>query len=207
MTMKLRYAPASPFVRKVTVTVIETGQEDKIERILTDHHDPESGLTDDNPLGKVPALVLEDGAAIIESSLICAYLDGLHDGPKLIPDDPAARMKVLQMQALADGMADAAIQVQRERGRPEDKQMSDISDRQWGKAMRAMDALEAGADDLEGPLDLGHIAVACGLGWIEYRLGDKLAGWQDSRPRLAAWYSEFRQRPSMQSTAPDYGAK
>ncbi len=207
MTMKLRYAPGSPFVRKVTVTIIETGQEDGVERILTDHHDPDSGLTDDNPLGKVPAMVLEDGSAIIESSLICAYLDELHDGLKLIPEDAAARMKVLQMQALSDGMTDAAIQVQRERSRPEDVQMGNISDRQWGKTMRAMDALEAGADALDGPLNLGHIAVACGLGWIEYRLGDKLAGWEDSRPRLAAWYREFCKRPSMQSTMPDYAGK
>lgn len=207
MTMKLRYAPGSPFVRKVTVTAIETGLEDRVERVPTDHHDPKSGLTDVNPLGKVPALVLEDGSAMIESSLICAYLDGLHDGPKLIPEDAVARMKVLQMQALSDGMTDAAIQVQRERGRPEDKQVSQIGDRQWGKTMRALDALEADAAAFDAPLNLGHIAVACGLGWIEYRLGDRLAGWEKSHPKLEKWYRAFCERPSMQSTIPNYGAR
>lgn len=203
--MKLCFAGGSPFVRKVTVSAIETGLDDRIERVPTDHHDPKSPLNSINPLGKVPAMTLDDGRVLIESSIICAYLDTLHDGPKLIPEGGDARHEALLLEAVAGGMADAAIAVQRERGRPEDKQWDVFSDRQWGKVERSLDALESRADGLDGPLTIGHIAIGCALGWMEYRLGDKLEGWDARWPKLAAWYREFIKRPSMQATMPDYG--
>ena len=202
--MKLRHGGGSPFVRKVTVSAIETGLDDRIERIPTDHRDPNDPLHGDNPLGKIPAMVLDDGRVLIESSIICAYLDTLHDGPKLIPEGDAGH-EALFLEAVAGGMTDAAITVQRERGRPEDKQWDEFSDRQWGKVERSLDLLNSKAGEFDGPLTIGQIAIACGLGWIEYRLGDRLEGWDARWPKLAAWYREFIKRPSMQATAPDYG--
>ncbi|MEE8623249.1 MAG: glutathione S-transferase N-terminal domain-containing protein, partial [Alphaproteobacteria bacterium] len=83
--MKLRYNPASPYVRKVTVTLIETGLEDRVERIPTNPHDPETDIATVNPLGKVPTLITDDGEVLVDSPVICEYLDSLHDGAKLFP--------------------------------------------------------------------------------------------------------------------------
>src|SRR5215813_1681367 len=101
--MKLRYSPASPYVRKCLALAHEAGLAGRIERVPTVTADPASGLAKDNPLGKVPALVLEDGQAIFDSPVICEYLDSLHDGPKLFPPAGAARWTALRHQALADG--------------------------------------------------------------------------------------------------------
>ena len=200
--MKLSYAAGSPFVRKVTVSALETGLEDRIERVPTNIREPNADFQRANPLGKVPAMTLDDGRVMIESSVICAYLDTLHDGPKLIPAEDNARHDALYLEALADGMTEAAVAVRRERGRPDDKQWDVFSDRQWGKVESALDAVEANAALLEGPPTLGHIALGCGLGWIIHRLGDRIAAWEETRPQLAAWYGDFTQRPSMQATVP-----
>jgi glutathione S-transferase len=200
--MKLRYARNSPFVRKVLVTAIETGLADRIEKVPTDHMDPNSDLAGDNPLGKVPALILDDGRVLVESSLICAFLDGLHGGPKLVPADADARLAVLQLQALADGLGDAAINVARERGRPEGMRWAQAEARQRQKFERTLDRIERMADmALAPPLTLGQVALGCALGWVDLRLGD--FAWRDSRPRIAAWYKDFAQRPSMLATAPE----
>ncbi len=202
--MKLRWAPASPFVRKVMVTAMETGQDNRIERMPTDYHDPDSDIADHNPLGKVPALILDDGSILIDSPVICAYLDSLHDGAKIIPDDPAQRWRVLSLEGLGDGMTEAAITVQRERGRPEDKRMATVVERHWDKFESAMDWIEGSADEvLRGPINIGQIAVACGLGWIEFRMKDVLGDWREDWPSTAKWYDEFSARPSMRDTAPE----
>jgi glutathione S-transferase len=200
--MKLRYAGGSPFVRKVTVTAIEAGLDGRIERVPTEFDRPEDGLARDNPLGRVPTLITDEGRPIIESSVICAYLDGLHDGPKLVPIAGEARQTALWLEALADGMTESAIAVQRERARPQEKYWEDWEDRNWTKVERTLDALEANAALLDGPLTIGQIALGCGLGWMLRRLGDKLDGWDARWPGLAAWYAGFSQRPSMIETAP-----
>ena len=89
--MKLRFSPLSPYVRKVSVTLIETGLEDRVENILTNVWDPETDIADNNPLGKVPALILDDGQVLYDSHVICEYLDSLHDGEKLFPASGPAR--------------------------------------------------------------------------------------------------------------------
>ncbi len=200
--MRLRYARNSPFVRKVMVTAIEAGIEDRIEKVATDIADPGSDLSSHNPLGKVPALVLDDGRVLVESSLICAYLDELHERPKLIPSEGDARLEVLQLQALADGLCDAAINVARERGRPEGMRWSVQEKRQRDKFDRALERIEARADDLlVPPVTLGQIALGCALGWVDLRLDD--FGWRQTRPKIAAWYEDFATRPSMTRTAPE----
>lgn len=200
--MKLRWASGSPFVRKVTVTALETGLDNRIERIETDHHAADSGLSDDNPLGKVPALIRDDGSVLADSPVICAYLDSLHDGPKLIPEQAEARWQALHLEGLADGMGDAAIAVMRERGRPDGKQWDQFSDRQWGKFERTMDWIDANGPILSGPITIGHVALACAIGWTRFRLNDKLADWETRWPVVAHWYQEVNQRPSLQATIP-----
>lgn len=200
--MKLRWAPGSPFVRKVTVTAIEVGLDDQIERIMTEYHKPDSDIIDHNPLGKVPAMILDDGDILVESKVICAYLDSLHDGHKIIPTDPEIRFKVLSLEALADGMTESAINVQRERGRPPEGQSDAIRDKQWGKFERAMDWINANPRVLEGPLNIGHIAIATGIGWVEFRMSDILGDWKARWPMLGAWYDQVSERPSFQATVP-----
>lgn len=200
--MKLRWAAASPFVRKVTVTALETGLDDRIERIDTDHHDPNSDLAKDNPLGKVPALIREDGTMLADSPVICAYLDSLHDGPKLIPEAGAARWQALNLEGLGDGLAEAAIQVQRERGRPDARYWDAWETRNAAKFERTMDWLEANAALLDGPVTIGQIAIACALGWTEFRLADLLENAEIRWPKLFGWYRTFCERPSMKATVP-----
>jgi glutathione S-transferase len=203
--MKLRYAPNSPFVRKVMVAAIETGLAERIEIVPTDTDDPASDLARDNPLGRVPALVRDDGSVLIESDLICAWLDGEHRGPRLVPEDPAARTAALQLQAYADGLTEAAIQIQRERARPERLQWDRWIERQRVKMGRTLDFLEREAGRLAPPVAIGHIALGCALGWIDLRVAD--AEWRKGRPRLAAWYEGFSKRPSMAATAPSAAGK
>ncbi len=198
--MKLRYSPLSPFVRKVTVTLIETGLEDKVERIPTDVWDPASDIAKDNPLGKVPALITDDGQVLYDSPVICEYLDGLHDGDKLFPASGQARWQALRLQALGDGMSEAGIATLLETRRPEELQYEKWMARQTAAILRAMDALESETDGLEGPLTIGHVALGCSVGWLDFRFPD--LGWRQDRPGLAEWFEGFNERPSMTATVP-----
>ena len=198
--VKLRYTAASPFSRKVLVCAIECGLGDRIEKVAADLEHPEGDLAEDNPLGKVPALVLDDGTRLVESPLICAWLEEEGDG-RLIPADRAARTAALQLQALGDGIGEAAINVQRERNRPEDKRLHTVEARQKAKFDRTLDLLEREFERrMSGPVTIGHVAVACALGWVDFRM--TAMDWRAGRPRLARWYEDFSRRPSLQATAP-----
>lgn len=198
--MKLRYSPLSPFVRKVTVTLIETGLEDKVERIPTDVWDPETDIAKDNPLGKIPALITDDGKVLYDSPVICEYLDGLHDGDKLFPASGQTRWQALRLQALGDGMSEAGVLRLLETRRPEEMQYEKWMARQTATVLRAMDALESETDGLEGPLTIGQVAVGCSLGWLDFRFPD--LGWRQDHPGLAEWFESFSERPSMTATGP-----
>ena len=201
MAMKLRYSPTSPYVRKVLVTAIELGLAERIERIATDAHDPRSDLSRDNPLGKVPALILDDGEVLYDSPVICEYLDSLAPDGSVFPASGWPRWQALRQQALADGILDAAIlrllEVTR---RPAELRWSQWIDLQAGKVRRALDRLEETAAELRGPLTIGQIAVGVTLGYLDFRFGDE--DWRPARPNLAAWYTEFSARPSMTQTVP-----
>lgn len=199
--MKLRYSPTSPFVRKVLVTAIEVGLEDRIERIPTDTQDPHSDLVDDNPLGKVPALILDDGGVLYDSPVICEYLDGLHEGPRIFPGAGPERWRALRQQALGDGILDAAVlrMIETQR-RPEALRWTGWIQHQAGKVARAVNRLEVEAADLQGPLSIGQIAVGCALGYIDFRFAEN--DWRTAHPRLAAWYGGFAERRSMRETVP-----
>jgi glutathione S-transferase len=199
--MKLRYSATSPYVRKVLVTAIELGLETRIERTPADTRDPNSGLSHDNPLGKVPALILDDGEVLYDSPVICEYLDSLHQGQKLFPPAGPARWTALRQQALCDGISDAAIlRMLESRRRPEALRWPDSIAHQSGKVSRALDRLEAEAAHLDGPLTIGQIAAGCTLAYLDFRFGDE--DWRPAHPKLAAWHAAFAKRPSMSQTVP-----
>jgi glutathione S-transferase len=199
--MKLRYSPTSPYVRKVSVTSIELGLADGIERILTDTTDPESDLTEHNPLGKVPALILDDGRILYDSPVVCEYLDSLHEGPKIFPATGPERWRALRQQALGDGILDAAILRMLETvRRPEALRWDAWIERQAGKVARALDAFDNEAETLEGPPTIGRITAGCACGYLDFRFSHE--DWRATRPKLAAWYDTFAQRPSMRDTVP-----
>ncbi|HXQ42603.1 MAG TPA: glutathione S-transferase N-terminal domain-containing protein [Candidatus Udaeobacter sp.] len=198
--MKLRYSPTSPYVRKVLVAAIETGLDKRIELVTTSTTDPASGLINDNPLGKVPALQLDDGSSLYDSPVICEYLDSLHSGPKLIPASGAQRWTVLRRQALADGFMDAAVLRRGEFVRPDGEKSPTFLALQRQKMASAADALEKEAASFGTAIDIGLISIACALGYADFRhAADE---WRKGRPALAKWYEGFAKRPSIQRTAP-----
>ncbi|MEX0286315.1 MAG: glutathione S-transferase [Paracoccaceae bacterium] len=200
--MKLYHFPTSPFVRKVMVTLHETGQLDDVEVVnsMTAPTAPADNVIPSNPLGKIPALERDDGPALYDSRVICAYLDSRAEAG--LYGDNARRWDTLTLEATADGIMDAAIlMVYEGRVRPEDKQYPEWVEAQWGKVTRAIAALnQRWMAHLHGPLDMGQIAVACALGYVDFRHPDR--DWRSSNDSLAAWYKGFAERPSMQATVP-----
>ncbi len=198
--MKLRFSPTSPYVRKVTVLALETGLHDRIERVPTNLADPASGLPQQNPLSKVPALVLENGTTLFDSPVICEYLDSLHGGPKMFPAAGEARWAALRRQALADGILDAGVLRIGEQRRAANEQSPGWIEKQKKVMARGLDALEAEIGSVGKSVDIGAIAIGCAVGYALFRFGaDKPL---DARPKLKAWYESFSQRPSMAATMP-----
>jgi glutathione S-transferase len=201
--MKLYYTPTSPFVRKVLVTAQELGLGDRIETVLLRPSPVQTDptLSRENPLSKIPALVRDDGASLYDSVVICEYLDALAGGGRVIPAVSAARWDALRTQALADGVLDAAILVFYERQhRPKELHWDAWLQGQTQKALQGLDALDALAPTFGDAPDIGQIAAACAVGWLEFRapFGDLRA----ARPALFAWYDRFAARPAMRATAP-----
>lgn len=204
--MQLFYAAASPFVRKVLVLAHETGLVDqlRIETVTVSPVNPDDRLNAGNPVGKIPALLLDDGNALYDSPVVCEYLDSLeHAGPKMFPAG-SERWQALRRQALADGIMDAAVLCRYEAAlRPEEFRWDDWSANQQAKISRALDALETEIDSFSETVDIGAISVGCALGYLDFRFADN--DWRSGRPKLAAWYETFAQRPSMQQTQPPAG--
>lgn len=198
--MKLRYGPISPYVRKVLTLAYETGLEKRIERVPTAVWAADSDIAKDNPLGKIPALVTDDGEVLYDSPVICEYLDSLHGGAKLFPAAGVARWKALKLQALADGVLDAAILRRHESQRPAAEQSKAWLERQANAVKRGMDALEKEASSWGEALEIGQIAAGCVCGYLDFRYANE--NWRPGRPRLAEWYERFAKRPSMVATAP-----
>jgi glutathione S-transferase len=201
--MKLRYSPTSPYVRKVMLVLHETGQLARVALAPASGTPvaPDEGVVAANPLGKIPALEREDGPTLFDSRVICRYLDSLHSGRKLYPEPPAL-WTTLTLEALADGLVDAAILcVYETRLRPEEIRFAPWVEGQRLKVTRALDALEAGwLAHLRGPTDMGALAVACALGYLDLRFPD--LDWRAARPGLAAWMETAATRPGFAETTP-----
>lgn len=199
--MQLFDNPASPYCRKVRALLHETGQFDEVELLPAAGHplEPENMPLAQNPLGKIPCLVRDDGPAIYDSRVICRFFDA-RSGSGLYPERQL--WDVLTLEATADGIMDAAVlMVYESRSRPDDKRYPDWVDAQWSKVTRALDALGSRwTSHLEGPLTMGQIAVGCALGYIDFRHGDR--DWRGGRTGLADWFAKFSQRESMTATVP-----
>lgn len=198
---QLLMSPASPFVRKVRVLIREAGRDAEVEevRVQTSALATDPAILPYNPLGRIPVLIREDGPALLDSRVICRYLDAQFQAGLY----PEIRLwEVLTLEALADGMADSAVSMAYEvRLRPPEHQFPDWVEAQWAKVARALDALEADwTDHLAGPLDMGQLALACALGYLDFRHGAR--AWRDGRPRLAEWEARMGERPSLRATAP-----
>jgi glutathione S-transferase len=184
----LRSSPPSPFGRKVKIAASILGLSARIEVVAADTNDPADSLREQNPLGKIPALITEDGATIFDSRVILDYLDWLAGGGRLVPSEPAARFEVLTLQALADGVMDAAIlQIYETRFREPAMRSAKWLDHQAGKVSRALAALERRPPD-PAARHAGAIAVACALGYLDLRFE---GAWRSGHPRLAAWLETF----------------
>lgn len=201
--MKLYVSPASPFGRKASVTIAELGlgarvvQEPATVTPVSRNEDVARG----NPLGKIPTLILDDGSSLYDSPVICEYLDQLSGVPRLFPAVGPARWSALRRQALADGLMDAAILLRYEQAlRPEALRWQEWMVGQTAKVTGALDAMEAEAEGFGDAFDIGHVAIACALGYLDLRF-DHLQ-WRGGRPALAAWFAAVSLRPSMASTTP-----
>ena len=201
MKMKLLFSATSPFVRKVSIVLIETGLSDRVENVPTNPWDPKSDLPAQNPIGKVPTLISAQGTEIFDSSVICEFLDNLHAGPKMFPIDAEGRITANQFQSLADGMMDAAVLgfIENSR-RPKDRRWGEWSDRQLAAITRSLNWLEERHQTLNQTSDIGTISVACALGYLDFRFAD--LEWRRDHERLSEWFEQFAQRESIRATVP-----
>lgn len=189
--MILRSSPASPFGRKVRIASSLLGLSSEIELPATNLDDPADSLRGQNPIGKIPVLIAEDGTAYYDSRVIAEFLDHRAGGGRIIPREAAARFAALRLQALCDGILDACLLLVYEgRYRPTELHVQAWIERQTDKVTRGMTALEASPPKLaHGSLpDIGQITLACLLGYRDLRFGGT---WRNDYPKLLAWHDSF----------------
>ena len=199
--MKLRYSGASPYVRKVMVVAHETGLADRIELVPASVAptllNPE--VAAENPLVKVPTLVLADGTSLFDSRVIAEYLDTLHPGRRLFPAEGPARWTALRRQAIGDGLLDAALLIRYENNlRPEPQRWREWTEGQFRKLRQALAALAA--EKLGTELTIGEITAGCALGYLDFRFPDE--DWRMAHPALESWFAGISERPSFAATLP-----
>ncbi len=201
--MKLLHSPTSPFARKVRVVAAEKKLELDLEK--ADPYSPDSELVKVNPLGKVPALIMDDGTSLFDSRVIVEYLDGLSPVHKLIPESSRDRIAVKRWEAIADGLCDAALTARLENNRP-DKNDSSVKqiERQLGKVSACIEEMARELGEREycvgNALSLADIAAGCSLGYLKLRFPD--ITWEVSYPNLARLYKKLTARPSFKATDP-----
>lgn len=200
MTMTLHWSPRSPFVRKVMIGAHEKGLADQISCIPTavPTDDRDHPIFRDNPLGRIPTLVLRDGGTVHGSSVICEYFDSLVEDPPLFPRDRQARLETRKREALGDGLMETLYGWMVERLHPSDRSAAVIA-RQSHKLRRTLAVLDQQAEGLSAvPFDVGAIAIASALSYLEFRLSSE--SWRDEHPALAQWFDAATERDSMRKT-------
>ena len=200
--MKLHHAAASPFVRTVMITAHELGVADQIELIdpgIVLPIERHEGVTSDNPLGRIPTLITDDGDAMYDSRVICEYLDDIAQG-SVFPANHKERFRALTLLALAQGVCDTAVNLRYETFlRPKEKQWDNWIERQEHRILDVLNDLELNwLQDLKS-LTIGTIGTAAMLGYLDFRFDDM--GWRTGRPGLENFYEQFSARPSMHATA------
>jgi len=197
--MILRSSPPSPFGRKIKLAIGILGLDNEVTIEKADPTDADDSLRKQNPLGKIPALIVENGTALYDSPVILEYLDHRAGGARIVPNEPEARFAALTLQALCDGILDAGILLVYEgRWRPAEKHEPKWIDHQRGKVQRALDVLEAAPPPLDAIPNVGQITLACALGYGDLRFEGK---WRAGHPRLVKWLDEFAARvPAFEKT-------
>lgn len=196
--MKLHWSPKSPYVRKAMVCAHELGVVDRIElvRSVVAMVKPNASLMLENPLSKIPTLVLDDGFVLFDSVVICEYLDDLAGGT-LFPKQGREKWQALRWHAFGDGLLDALILWRNEREREVPMQvLIDAFDLKTRALLKQFDAEAQALAKM--PFSIGHVAIGCGLGYLDYRF--EALGWRGLAPRLADWFAETSARPSFQAT-------
>jgi glutathione S-transferase len=184
----LRSSPASPFGRKVKIAAALLGLSERITVERADTTDPNDTLRLQNPLGKIPTLILENGETLYDSRVIVEYLDALAGGGRLIPAG-WSRFEALRQQALADGVMDAAIlQSYEARWRPAERREPKWLEHQQGKIERTLEVAEAGLSAPARSFHIGHVALACALGYLDLRFE---GSWRQAHPKLVSWLADF----------------
>ncbi|MCR9254529.1 MAG: glutathione S-transferase family protein [Alphaproteobacteria bacterium] len=201
--MKLRFAEASPYARKVRLLIREAGLTAKVDEIEL-HTSPVSTadvLWTENPTGRIPVLILDDGSSLYDSRVITQYLDSLHNGPALYPAGGDDRWTVMRREAIAEGLLDSAVNTRYEMAlRPEGLRWTEWIEAQLGKIRKALDAMESEVDGLGERVTMAQLSFATALGYLDFRFAD--LGWRPSHPKLAAWFDAFAKRPAMLETRP-----
>ena len=199
--LTLRSSPSSPFARKVRIAMDMLGLTDQITIEPADTLDPKDSVRKQNPLGKIPTLILENGTTLFDSAVILEYLDDRAGGGRILPKLGADRFEALRMQALADGIMDAGIlRVYEGRFRPAEKHEAKWIDHQTDKITRTLAALESSPPVFKKTLNVGDITLACALGYLDFRFQGL---WRKDYPNLVNWLNEFAAKvPSFKTTTP-----
>lgn len=200
--MKLIGTATSPYTRKTRVVLAEKRID--YEFVFDSPHDPATGVTAYNPLGRIPVLVLDDATTLFDSRVIVEYLDNASPVTKLLPEDTRHRIQARRWEALADGCTDALVAIVMEKRRPAELQYTAWMERQQDKIARALHAM---SDELGsrrwccgGFFSLADIAVGCCLGFLDLRLPE--VDWRSTYPNLAKLAAKLAQRPSFAETVP-----
>mgnify|MGYP001237896548 CR=1 FL=1 len=199
--MKLHWSPRSPFVRKVVLSAHELGLADRIEKVrtLAAMSQPNAALMRDNPLSKIPTLVLDDGTVLYDSVVICEYLDGLAGGHRLFPADSKQRIDALRRHALGNGFLELLVLRRNERDRPDGARSQPHLEAFTIKTGATLAAMEREAGTYAAkPFDIGHVRIGCGVAYFDFRFTTD--AWRPAHPRLAAWHETFSARPSAIAT-------
>ena len=201
--MKLHWSSRSPFVRKVMVAAHELGLGPRLQLVRSPvaMHEPNRELMRDNPLSRIPTLVLDDGTVLTDSALICEYLDMTDGRHRLYPSEPKARIDALRRHALGTGLIELSVIRRNEMTRTPERRSPPHLAAYAEKFAATLAAFEREVPVLEAkPIDIGHIAIGVALAYLDFRYADE--GWRNGRVELARWHEGFAARPSMQATQP-----
>lgn len=198
--MKLYMSPSSPFSRKVRILLREKGI--ACEEVNPFGPGGGAGIADHNPLGKVPALVLDDGTDLFDSVVICEYLDAQWPSPRMIPEAPLARAVVRRWEALADGIGEATVLAMVENRRAESLRDPAVIARQHGKVLAALDRAEKDLRDdgycAGDAFGMADVALVSAIGYLDFRFPELRKG---RCPRVEALLARLHERPSVRETA------
>jgi len=197
----LRSSTSSPFARKIRIAANMLGLANQIHIEPTDTLDPKDSVRKQNPLGKIPTLILEDGTTLFDSPVILEYLDDHAGGGRILPRSGTQRFEALRLQALADGIMDAGIlRVYEGRFRSPEKHEAKWLDHQTDKISRTLAVLEESPPAFRPMLHVGHLTLACALGYLDFRFEGQ---WRKNHPKLVKWLDEFAAKvPVFNETKP-----